>query len=391
MYGDPIGLGVRVPTMIISPWTRGGRVCSQVFDHTSVVRFLEKWTGVEEPNISAWRRKMCGDLTSAFDFEAPDFSIPNLPVPVGVHCRGGYEVMPPALQTLPAQEAGTGIGMDLPYQPNVNCVVSRRQAALTLTNAGAAALQLTVYPNVNQRQGPRLYDLDAGDGASDGFAITTAPAETAGLYDLTCYGPNGFQRRFAGDAGNADGRVEVVSSFDLGAGLVLALQNRSSNDVLMTVSNGYPTGGPWSEVVPARGVTSLTIPALADNGGWYDVTVTASSDARFLRRLAGRIETRWLAPPRPEGPTEPPVERVTPALRARQCDGRLVVSFPSWATNCVFETTCDLHSNTWTAVTAPGNDDGTTVRVTLPAAEVGQFFRLRMVAPIKGVKIDGGP
>ena len=67
-----IGLGYRVPMIIASPWSRGGCVCSQVFDHTSVLQFLEKFlthkTGkkVEEPNISRWRRTVCGDLTSAF-------------------------------------------------------------------------------------------------------------------------------------------------------------------------------------------------------------------------------------------------------------------------------------------------------------------------------------
>ena len=51
----------------------GGRLelCSESLDHTSVLRFLEKWTGVAEPNISAWRRKSFGDMTSAFRFDAP--------------------------------------------------------------------------------------------------------------------------------------------------------------------------------------------------------------------------------------------------------------------------------------------------------------------------------
>ncbi|HEY9028219.1 MAG TPA: phospholipase C, phosphocholine-specific, partial [Burkholderiaceae bacterium] len=61
--GLPIGLGVRVPMTVVSPWSRGGHVCSQVFDHTSVIRFLEKRFGVIEPNISPWRRAVCGDLT----------------------------------------------------------------------------------------------------------------------------------------------------------------------------------------------------------------------------------------------------------------------------------------------------------------------------------------
>jgi phospholipase C len=66
--GLPIGLGFRTPTTIVSPWTAGGRVCSDVFDHTSLIRLIERRFGVSEPNISAWRRRTCGDLTSAFRF-----------------------------------------------------------------------------------------------------------------------------------------------------------------------------------------------------------------------------------------------------------------------------------------------------------------------------------
>ena len=68
----PYGLGMRVPLYVISPWSRGGHVASEVFDHTSILRFLEARFGVHEPNISAWRRAVCGDLTSCFDFGAPD-------------------------------------------------------------------------------------------------------------------------------------------------------------------------------------------------------------------------------------------------------------------------------------------------------------------------------
>src|SRR5437899_5489625 len=75
----PIGLGFRVPLLIISPFSRGGFVSSDLFDHTSVLRFLETLFGAEVPNLSAWRRATVGDLTSAFNFKKPDQSIPNLP------------------------------------------------------------------------------------------------------------------------------------------------------------------------------------------------------------------------------------------------------------------------------------------------------------------------
>jgi hypothetical protein len=42
----PVGLGPRVPMIVCSPWTRGGFVDSNTYDHTSVLRFLETWTGV---------------------------------------------------------------------------------------------------------------------------------------------------------------------------------------------------------------------------------------------------------------------------------------------------------------------------------------------------------
>ncbi|UUZ52317.1 hypothetical protein LP419_22355 [Massilia sp. H-1] len=78
--GIPVGLGPRVPMLIVSPWTKGGRVCSQLFDHTSQLRFLEEWlvargkvrNAIACNQISPWRRTVSGDLTSAFDFKNPN-------------------------------------------------------------------------------------------------------------------------------------------------------------------------------------------------------------------------------------------------------------------------------------------------------------------------------
>ena len=91
--GDPIGLGFRVPMIVISPFSRNPTpaasplVCSDVFDHTSMLRFVETLTGVRVPDrdpvkkvpgLSAWRRNLVGDLSTAFNFAAtPDASIPT--------------------------------------------------------------------------------------------------------------------------------------------------------------------------------------------------------------------------------------------------------------------------------------------------------------------------
>jgi phospholipase C len=113
----PIGLGFRVPMLIISPFSRGGFVSSDLFDHTSVLRFLETRFGAEVPNLSAWRRATVGDLTSALNLKKPDQSIPNLPstlpavqqvIQECVTNLAGTTAYPvPATQALPTQESGT--------------------------------------------------------------------------------------------------------------------------------------------------------------------------------------------------------------------------------------------------------------------------------------------
>ncbi len=112
--GLPIGLGFRVPMIVISPWSTGGFVCSQTFDHTSIIRFMERRFGVREPNISAWRRRTCGDLTSAFDFDQQPRRFPHLPNPGGSsatallqECAALPAPAVPKHQTLPKQEPGT--------------------------------------------------------------------------------------------------------------------------------------------------------------------------------------------------------------------------------------------------------------------------------------------
>lgn len=111
--GLPIGGGFRVPCIIISPWTAGGWVCSEPFDHTSVLQFLEKFTGVKEPNITDWRRATFGDLLSAFRFDGPKAGPPKLPDTAGQYSRAKYEAdnlpkptLPGVNQQFPTQESG---------------------------------------------------------------------------------------------------------------------------------------------------------------------------------------------------------------------------------------------------------------------------------------------
>ncbi len=111
--GLPIGAGFRVPCIVVSPWTAGGWVCSQPFDHTSVLQFLEKFTGIQEPNISDWRRATFGDLTSAFRFDRVESKPPSLPDAESLLVSAQDEtahlpkpVLPGADQSFPVQEKG---------------------------------------------------------------------------------------------------------------------------------------------------------------------------------------------------------------------------------------------------------------------------------------------
>ncbi len=110
--GAPIGLGFRVPCLVISPFSRGGFVCGHTFDHTSTLRFIEARFGVEIPNLTRWRRETCGDLTAAFGFgEPPDVSFPALPetrdalAHVERTIRTLPKPSPPRFQAMPRQEA----------------------------------------------------------------------------------------------------------------------------------------------------------------------------------------------------------------------------------------------------------------------------------------------
>ena len=110
---DPIGLGFRVPCIIVSPWTVGGFVCHDTFDHTSVIRLLELVTGVRNPNITQWRRQHVGDFTSALGL-VPWRRIPRLPGTTSELERAENEVVrfqlppfPGANQTFPVQIPGS--------------------------------------------------------------------------------------------------------------------------------------------------------------------------------------------------------------------------------------------------------------------------------------------
>ncbi|MEO9110280.1 MAG: phospholipase C, phosphocholine-specific, partial [Jatrophihabitantaceae bacterium] len=197
----PIGLGPRVPMTIVSPWSRGGWVNSQVFDHTSVLQFLERWTGVVEPNISAWRRSICGDLMTCFDFSSHDSTIPVLPDTATLRAAAdAIETTLPkpktptlGAQVVPVQEPGVAPARALPYQPSANVAVGSH-LTISLANSGTKTVQLAAHAH-HLLLGDPIQRFDVGPGGT--AAGTVCLDLLTGAYDVWIYGPNGFLRHVA--------------------------------------------------------------------------------------------------------------------------------------------------------------------------------------------------
>jgi phospholipase C len=278
----PYGLGIRVPMTVISPWSTGGWVCSETFDHTSIIRFMEERFGVREPHLTRWRRTVCGDLTSAFDFSSTAGSLPSLPPtdtylpPDGQRHPDAPGVHPPAQQRVPKQEPGTRPSRALGYNLKVDAKVSGSQLAFTLANAGALGAHLQARSN-NVAGAPFSYTIGSGK--------TLRPQLAArGRYDVSFHGPNGFFRRFAGNT--HEPLLEVKGRRD-GGELVLTLHNRSDHRVHVHVADAYGR----DRTVRVRKHTRKKVRLALTASRWYDVLVTLREQPSFRRGLAGRFET----------------------------------------------------------------------------------------------------
>ncbi|GGY02614.1 phospholipase C, phosphocholine-specific [Massilia dura] len=308
--GQLYGLGPRVPMLVMSPWSKGGWVNSQVFDHTSILRLLERRFGVMEPNIGAWRRAVCGDLTSCFDFASNDAARPRLPAlgmaqadAVRARQRAGPAIDVPAegAQAAPRQESGTRPSRALPYRLEVSAEPGADGIALRFANTGGAGAVFHVYDRLRLGGIPRRYTVEAGRELDD-LWTPPAPAGAApsaavpsGAYDLWLLGPNGFHRALRG-TGTPDIAVSAVRDNDR---LVLDLHNGGAVPREATVTM-LAHGDPAPRIVRLAPGTRerVVLPA-----PWYDAAVSCGGAAW---RFAGRVETGFDA-------TSDPAMAVTPA------------------------------------------------------------------------------
>ncbi|SAL79547.1 phospholipase C [Caballeronia peredens] len=299
----PYGLGPRVPMTVVSPWTKGGFVCSEVFDHTSVIRFIEARFNVAEPNITAWRRAVCGDLTSAFDFKTTDSRMPPLPDTSNYRSIADNQCStqpPPTVPATPgpidAQESGPRFARALPYELHVNgnAKDKQNQFVIDFANTGRQGAHFYVYSG-NRTDGPWRYTVEAEKSLRETFDLTN----TKGVYAFTVYGPNGFVRNFAGSvathAANKQNvrasQPEVKAHYDVANGnLVLRFINDGNAPAkLSIVDNAYGARTRQVNVPPNAKVEETWV--LAASHHWYDLTVSDRDDNSFSRRIAGHVET----------------------------------------------------------------------------------------------------
>jgi phospholipase C len=295
----PYGLGVRVPMIVISPWTKGGWVCSELFDHTSLIRFIEKRfahhdADLIETNITAWHRAICGDLTSAFDFKTPDARLVELPdttayMPPDHDRHPDYVPVPPTDQALPKQERGLRHARALPYELQADGTARNASGEFRIdfANTGESGACFQVRSG-NTSDGPWTFTVETGKSLS----YTWDLAQSLGAYDLSVFGPNGFLRTFRGSASRgAKADLDVDARYEVdGYAVELRVTNRGQVPCKVNVANAYGDDDKSIDRLLRPGEGFDTRWPLRASFGWYDLSVETDADASFLRRVAGHLE-----------------------------------------------------------------------------------------------------
>ncbi len=291
----PYGLGPRVPMYVVSPWSKGGWVNSQVADHSSVLRFIEARFGVAEPLISPWRRAVSGDLLSCFDFRRPEDQPFVHLLPATEALRERARALPrtttpatPLSLVAPLQEEGVRPARPLPYELQVQAVHEGQVLHLQFENAGEAGAVFHVYDRLALAEPPRRYTVEAGKQLQGRWS------PPGGSYDLWVLGPNGFHRHFTGSLSTAAGKPlpEVEAHSDrVNGDLLLSLRNRGTATASFELrALKYYDSAAQLHPVAAGATLNLRLP-LAESQHWYDLAIKVRELPGFSRRLAGHLET----------------------------------------------------------------------------------------------------
>ncbi|MEE3627494.1 phospholipase C, phosphocholine-specific [Nitrospirillum sp. BR 11752] len=297
--GQPFGLGARVPMIVVSPWTTGGAVCSEVFDHTSVLRFLEARFGVAEPNISPWRRAVCGDLTGAFDFARPaQPPVTALPDTRGyraqVEAQAHKPDPTPVHHNAPLpQEPGQRPARPTPYDLAVDLETGADgRPALAFSNRGRAGAVFHVFDRLAPGVNPARHTLAPGTSLS-----APLPLHDARGCDILVLGPNGFLRHLTASP-DLIGRL-ALSAAAQGADqtLVLAVENQGGDVLHLRLDDGAYGAASVTATVAAKERRPFAWHTAASDG-WYDATLALTGAGGTALAPGRPYRNRWHQPVR---------------------------------------------------------------------------------------------
>jgi phospholipase C len=348
-----IGLGFRVPMVIASPWSKGGWVNSEVFDHTSTLQFLEnflnKKTGkkVLESNISDWRRTICGNLNSVFrpyhtsniptlNFVARDTFVEEIHKAQFKGLPSDYKLLtseeitrinedPYNAAYMPKQEKGIKPSCALPYELyadgklsadkksfDISFTAANKAFGIMATGAPFNVYAPGKYLKADTSEQPQFeavrtwsYGLTAGDTIKDSWPLHEFEDSN---YHLRVYGPNGFYREFKGNDSDPDIKIVVsyqqqLTANNLTGNLLIKLVNTSKKQhTIEIIDHSYKTNNHTKILAPTV-ETSLVL-NLEKSYNWYDFGIMVKGYDKFEKRYAGRVETGR------EGFTDPCMGRV---------------------------------------------------------------------------------
>jgi phospholipase C len=315
--------------VIASPWTRGGWVNSQVFDHTSSIQFLERLVSrkfgkkIEEPNISDWRRTVCGDLTSLFrpyndeklanpgSLDRDEFvesihkaQFKNPPSNYKRLTKREIEQInkhPQSSPFMPAQERGIRSSCALPYQLYADGMLSDDKSSFEVSmkagsdffgesSAGSPFHVYTPGKYKSHEMRNRAYAVAAGDELKDSWNINDFEN---GHYHLRVYGPNGFFREFSGDKYHslieAKMRYEQRDNRPTG-NITLQITNSANQSMGIIITDNSYKAGTKAETIDAGSSKEITLDT-SKAFGWYDVSIKLKDQSLFSRTYAGHVET----------------------------------------------------------------------------------------------------
>ena len=317
----PIGMGFRVPTIVASPWSRGGYVNSQLFDHTSTIMFLEKFvkakTGkdVRETNITEWRRSIAGDLTSCFrpvkendaklDYLDRDKFVVSIREAKDKEMPANFKALTPdqiadinekksRSAFMSKQEPGTRPANALPYELYADAavhgdkIVVSMKAGNTVHGTRAIGAPFNIYLRRTVDNKPEMlaatYAVKAGDTMTQEFPLTWF---NNGAYKIDIHGPNGFYRAFR--FGPKESVLDITTKYHPTGDITFNVTNTSADPITVTLKDySYGTPNEQKPVAP-HATTTFTVSA-AQRHGWYDHILLAEGKSSAVH-YAGRVET----------------------------------------------------------------------------------------------------